>query len=422
MDVCLEYAYPRPRFLASTLIVVQAVLLSFTASNCIIFAKYTLFVFTTEPTEYQYKILAAGLLTVVTIIHGCFLKTGIFIQNMLGWVKIFLITAISLTGMWVILRQPLESRSHHDSPKNPFAWDALWEGSNWSWSLISTSLFKVLYSYAGLNNVNNVLSEVQDPIRTLKTVCPAALITASGLYFLANISYFLVIPLDEIKQSGELIAGLLFERLFGPHVGRVVLPLAVALSVAGNVMVVTFALARVNQEIARQGFLPWSHLLSSSRPFNTPLGGLIVHYIPSALVILLPPQGDANNFILDVEGYPQQIFMLAIAVGLLLIRKREPFRKAPFKAWRLAIWLRIIVCVALMAAPFFPPPGRKGDVRFFYAAYAVVGAGVLLTGVIYWYLWTVVLPRRGGYRLEEKSDIHEDGTVTKRLVRCHGLD
>jgi hypothetical protein len=34
--------------------------------------------------------------------------------------------------------------------------------------------------------------------------------------------------------------------------------------------------ARVNQEIARQGFLPYPHLLSSSRPFGAPMGGLIV--------------------------------------------------------------------------------------------------------------------------------------------------
>lgn len=247
----------------------QAVLLSFTASNCIIFAKYTLFVFTGEPTEFQHRVLAISLLTSITIVHGCFLKTGIFIQNMLGWVKIFLIAAMSLTGMWVILRRSLESESFPAGPgpgpgmKSPFAWDALWEGSNWSWSLIATSLFKVLYSYSGLNNVNNVLGEVQDPVRTLKTVCPAALITAGGLYFLANTAYFLVIPLDEIKESGELIAGLLFERLFGPHIGRMVFPLAVALSVAGNVMVVTFALVCI---LLFTSLASWiSHIHASNR-------------------------------------------------------------------------------------------------------------------------------------------------------------
>ncbi|KNG87202.1 putative methionine permease [Aspergillus nomiae NRRL 13137] len=422
--VYLEYAYPRPKFLASTLIAVHAVLLGFTASNSIIFAKYTLFAFNIEPTEYQHKALAVGLLTLITVMHGCFLKTGIWIQNILGWVKIGLIMAMSLTGIWVILLRPYEEslgESDRAVTNNPFAWDTLWEGSNWSWSLISTSIFKIFYSYAGLNNVNNVLNEVKDPIKTVKTVCPAGLLTAGGLYFLANISYFLVVPLDEIKNSGELVAGLLFERLFGAHVGRVLFPLAIAISAAGNVMVVTFALARVNQEIARQGFLPWSHLLSSSRPFNSPLGGLLVHYVPSVLVISLPPQGDVYNFILDVEGYPGQIFALAISVGLLIVRWREPSLHRPFKAWNWAVWLRIVVCLALLAAPFFPPPDRKGDVHFFYATYAIVGAGVVLFGVFYWYIWTVLLPRWGDYQLEEEKGVLEDGTGITKLVRSYRI-
>lgn len=243
----LEYTYPRPRFLASTLIAVQAVVLGFTASNCIVFAKYSLFALRVESTDLQQKALAVGLLTTVTIIHGCFLKTGIAVQNALGWLKLFLIGAMSLTGVWVLLLHffggPI-SVSPGAERNTAVSWQYLWEGSNWSWSLLSTSLFKVIYSYAGLNNVNNVLNEVKDPVGTLKSVCPTALLTAGGLYFLANLSYFLVVPLEEIKNSGELVAALLFQRLFGEHVGRTLLPLAIAVSAAGNVMVVTFALVR----------------------------------------------------------------------------------------------------------------------------------------------------------------------------------
>ncbi|PYH98118.1 methionine permease [Aspergillus ellipticus CBS 707.79] len=423
--VYLEYAYPRPRFLASTLIAVQAVVLGFTASNCIVFAKYTYFAFNVEPTESQHKILALGLMTAVTIMHGCFLRTGIWIQNVLGWVKIFLIGVISLTGIWVILLRPYGDRdalAPGVSSHSPvFAWDSLWQDSNWSWSLISTSLFKVIYSYAGLNNVNNVLNEVHNPIRTVKTVPPAALLTAGALYFLANTSYFLVVPLEDIKNSGELVAGLLFERLFGNQVGRTLFPLAIAVSAAGNVMVVTFALARINQEIARQGFLPWSRVLSSSKPFGAPLGGLIVHYIPSLLVITLPPQGDVYSFILDVEAYPSQVFGLAVTLGLLILRYREPDLPRPFKAWLPAVWLRIAVCLALLTAPFFPPADGKSDVHFFYATYAIVGVAVILLGVLYWYVWTVVLPRRGGYRLEEKEEVLDEGTKITKLVRSYNF-
>jgi amino acid transporter len=240
----LEYTYSRPRFLASTLIAVQAVLLGFTASNCIIFAKYTLFAFNLEPTDLQHKALAVGLLTTIIIIHGRFLKAGIAIQNALGWLKIFLIGAMSLTGIWVLLLQ-FFGNSHHVVPQETvttsLSWDYLWEGSNWSWALLSTAIFKVMYSYAGLSNINNVLNEVHNPVQTVKTVCPSALLTAGGLYFLANTSYLLVVPIDDIKNSGELVAALLFQRLFGDHIGRTLLPLAIAISAAGNVMVVTFA-------------------------------------------------------------------------------------------------------------------------------------------------------------------------------------
>ncbi|KAJ5561001.1 Amino acid/polyamine transporter I, partial [Penicillium sp. DV-2018c] len=331
---------------------------------------------------------------------------------------------MSLTGIWVVLLRSASSGNGDDISLSltgdSFSWDAMWAGSNWSFGLLSTALFKVYYSYAGLNNVNNVLNEVRDPIGIVKTVCPTALVTAGALYFLANLSYFLVIPLEDIKESGELVGALLFERLFGDNVGRVFFPLAIAVSAAGNVMVVTFALARVNQEIARQGFLPFQNLLSSSKPFGSPLGGLIVHYIPSALVIALPPQGDVYNFILDLEGYPGQMFALAVTVGLLVLRYREPHLPRPFKAWLPAVWLRVVVCLILLVTPFIPPSDWKGDVDFFYATYALVGIAIVLFGVLYWYVWTVLLPRWGGYRLEEEKEILDDGTSIIKLVRGYG--
>jgi hypothetical protein len=86
------------------------------------------------------------------------------------------------------------------------------------------------------------LNEVKNPIRTLKTVGPAALFTACVMYLLANVAYLAVVPLEDVKSSKELIAALFFERVFGVGFGNVFLPLAVALSAVGNVMVVTFSL------------------------------------------------------------------------------------------------------------------------------------------------------------------------------------
>lgn len=238
--VYLEFTYRKPKFLASTLVAVQAVLLGFTASNCIVFAQYTLFAFDIEGTDFVRKSLAIGLLTAITIIHGCFLRTGIWIQNLLGWIKVALVVFMIFAGTYVVI-WPRDDKNGVPTSNFP-THDNVWKDSDWSWGVLSTSLFKVFYSYAGLSNVNNVLNEVKNPVRTLKSVSITALITACILYVLINIAYFIVVPLDEIKGSGELIAALFFERTFGPQVGKKILPLAVALSGAGNVMVVTFAL------------------------------------------------------------------------------------------------------------------------------------------------------------------------------------
>lgn len=239
--VYLEFTYRHPRFLASTLVAVQAVVLGFTASNCIVFGRYTIFAFGLEPTEFTQKALAVGLLTLITIIHSWSVKTGIVIQDALGWVKIVLILFMIFSGLYVVIFQP-ENAIGTTPGIDVFAWDKLFKDSNWSLGIITTALFKVFYSYAGLSNLNNVLNEVKDPVRTLKSVSPTALLTTCILYTLINVAYFVVIPLDEIKASGELIAALFFEKMFGAGFGKTILPLAVATSAAGNVMVVTFAL------------------------------------------------------------------------------------------------------------------------------------------------------------------------------------
>ncbi|KAM7212543.1 Amino acid/polyamine transporter I [Rhypophila decipiens] len=415
--VYLEFTYRRPRFLASVLIAVHSVILGFTASNCIVFGEYTLFALGRNPTERrdEVRVLAVTLMVAITIIHGCFLRTGILIQNILGWIKLGLVGFMVLASGIVVMTGYRPSETSSVSPGLP-SWSSIWEGSVWNWGIISTALFKVFYSYAGLQNANNVVNEIVNPVRTLKTAATTALVASCVLYFLVNVAYFLIVPLDEIKHGGELVAALFFSRLFGPSGGGWFLSLAVAVSAAGNVMVVTFALARLNQEIARQGLLPFSSLLSSSKPFGAPLGGLIIHLVPSVIVICIPAR-NIYSFILEVEGYPGQMFSLATSLGLVWLRWERPDLKRPYKAFLPVVYFRMALSMALLVAPFVGRDGESGGEHLRRVAYALVGIGVLLFGVLYWAVWTVLMPRWGAYRLEEVADVLDDGTTITRLVK-----
>ncbi|RMD41904.1 hypothetical protein DV735_g3205, partial [Chaetothyriales sp. CBS 134920] len=401
--VYLEYTYRHPRFMASTLVAIHSVLMGFTAANCIVFAKYIVYAFDMEPTEKSTKFLAVALLTTLTVIHGCFYKAGIWIQNVLGWMKMVLIIFTILSGLFVVLWRPSTAAGLH-------TWNHLWDDSHWEWNTISVAFFKCLYSYAGLGNVNNVLNEVRNPIRTVKYVGPVALLTACLMYMLINVAYLSVVPLDEIHKSRELIAALFFRRL---GFGKSFLPIAIALSAAGNVMVVMFSSARIKQEIARSGFLPWANLLASNKPFNAPLGALIIHYIPSFLVIVLPPAATVYSFIAEVEGYAGEWFAVAIGAGIFILRYKKPDLPRPFRAWLPAVAFRLLLCSALILSPLFPPKHKSGNI--FYATYALVGIAVLLIAIAYWYIWTILVPRIRGYRLEEETDTLSDGTTIKAI-------
>lgn len=74
-------------------------------------------------------------------------------------------------------------------------------------------------------------------------------------------------------------------------------------------------MSRVNQELAKEGIpLPFGNKFWASNwpTGKSPLPGLIVHLIPSIIVIIAPPPSVVYPFILDVEGYPQQIINLLI--------------------------------------------------------------------------------------------------------------
>lgn len=137
-----------------------------------------------------------------------------------------------------------------------------------------------------------------------------------------------------------------------------------------------------------------------------------MHYIPSFLVITIPPSETVYSFILDVEGYPAQFFVLATSIGLIWLRFKRPELHRPYKAWYLAVAFRTLLSLALLAAPFLPM-AEKSE---FQGLYALVGSGVLVFGIIYWYVWTILIPKWKGYVIEEEEETLKDGTTITRLV------
>jgi amino acid transporter len=177
-------------------------------------------------------------------------------------------------------------------------------------------------------------------------------------------------------------------------------------------MTVTFAQARVNQELAKEGVIPLPRFWASSWPFGSPSAGLLLHFIPSFIVIVAIPFGDAYNFILDLEGYPGSVINFLVVLGLFYLRWTQPNLARPFRCWWPIAAFFMVGQAFQLVAPFLRPPGGVGDTPPLpYWLYAVVGIVILVASVVYWFLWWVAAPAIGKYRLEPRHEQLKDGTA-----------
>ncbi|KAI9570762.1 amino acid transporter [Boletus coccyginus] len=411
--VYLEAIYQRPKYLATVVFAANAILLGFTANGCIVFASNILVSAGKVATTWSERGIALGVIIFVTLLHGLTPRTGVYFMNLLTIFKIAILVFIVITG-WVVL----SGETHIANPKANFS--NAFAGSSNSGGDYATATFKVLNAYAGWSNVNYVLNNVRNPVRTLKIAGPLGLGICAALYLFANIAYFSAATKAEIESSGVTVAALFFKNVFGTAAERA-LSVFVALSALGNVITITFAASRVNQELAKEGIpLPFGNRFWASNwpTGKSPLPGLIIHLIPSVIVILGPPMNVAYPFILDVEGYPTQIINLFIIIGLFWMRRKRPDIPRPFKVWWPLAMFYLVTAAFLIVAPFLTPANGVGDTPPLpYYLYCLVGIGVMFVGVGYWACWRILLPKVFRYELIPRKEKLEDGTVVTLFSR-----
>ncbi|PSS37483.1 hypothetical protein PHLCEN_2v690 [Hermanssonia centrifuga] len=224
--VYLEAVYRKPKYLATTLFAANAIILGFSASNCIVFASNILVSADQDAGRWATRGIAIAVIIFVTIVHGLTPRLGILIMNGLTFFKIVILVFIVITG-WVVLAGHTSIKDPHANFRNAFA------NSSNSSNDYATATFKVLFAYSGWSNINYVMNNVKNPVRTLKIAGPLGLGICATLYVLANVAYFAAATKEEIAKSGVTVASLFLGKVFG--------------SEAQNALTVFIALRRVFQ-------------------------------------------------------------------------------------------------------------------------------------------------------------------------------
>ncbi|KAA8910684.1 high-affinity methionine permease [Sphaerosporella brunnea] len=404
----LERAYQRPKYLATCIFLSQMVLLGFSSGNSLAFGQYVLFASGSEaPDGWKARGIAIACITFACLLHSTLPRWGMRLFNILGVFKVGILAFIVFSGFAALgghLKIPKP-----DTLQHAFRW-YIFEGTGGAYNY-ATALLRIVYSYKGWENANYVLGEVRHPRRTLAIAAPLAIGGTMALYVLANVAYFAAIPAEEMQNSGVIVAGIFFKNVFGASAGVRALPAFVALSNLGNVLAVSFAHSRVNQEFAKEGILPFPKFWASNKPFNAPAASLFLHWLVSVIFLVAPPAGDAYGFIVDLYTYPGAWINTFVALGLLYLQF-SPRQKwtSPFHSYVPFTVIFLLSNVFLVIVPFIPP--SRNTSSYPHYVFPLVGVGVLLLGVAYWLVWAKLWPKLGGYRVVAERvvlDANEDG-------------
>ncbi|KAF2029470.1 high-affinity methionine permease-like protein [Setomelanomma holmii] len=398
----LERVYRHPKYVATCVLAAQMLLLGFSSGNSLAFGRYVLLASGSEaPEGWAARGIAIACVTFSVVLHSTAPKWGIRLFNVLGIFKVFILLFIVFSG-FAALAGHLKVEQPHNFD-NAFALEIRDGYSGGGAYGYCQALLRIIYSYKGWENANYVLGEIRNPKKTLAWSAPLAIGGTTILYVLANVAYFAAIPKSDLAKSES-------------SAGARSLPAFVALSNLGNFLAVSFAHARLNQEFAKEGLLPWSRFWASKKPFDAPAPALFLHWLITVIVLVAPPAGPAYNFITDLYTYPGAWINGFVTAGLIHLHfsKKERW-ESPWHTYLPISVVYLATNIFLAIVSFIPPDGDRNAEGYPWIVFPVVGVGVgvLLLGVLYWFCWTKVWPKFGGYKIV--SERYEDAEGNEHI-------
>lgn len=412
----LEQTYTKPKLMMSVTFAAYTVLTGFTMSNAIVFGKYFLSAIGYQSISEQSnvsKYISIAVVAVGVMIHGFSMKTGVRIQNFLGGLKFVLIAIMCALGIYSVF---FYTPAIEEGPVIPLY--AFQDEAAATTSSLATAFINAFFCFTGWDSVHAVASEIKNPARTLKIAGPASLLVCFVCYSMMNLAYLKVLTYEEIKQAGPLVGSMLFAKLFGPHLGSKLLSSSVALSTASNILVVLYGVSRMNQEVFREGYLPFSIPLASNKPWNSPLPALLVCGTLSIVWLsVLPAEGASFDYLVSMEGYGNQFFLLLVAVGIFIYRKKRKGEVPDTKAPSVGVVALILVSIYLLAAPFLG--NQASNSISILPPYQITALSFIAICLLFWFIKFFLMPRMLGYVYKQRIITLKDGLVVTEWVKCY---
>ncbi|KAJ1910297.1 hypothetical protein IWQ60_010723 [Tieghemiomyces parasiticus] len=325
-------------------------------------------------------LLAMACLVIITAINAVSVKWSLRALDLLTWIKVFVLGLVSITGLIILTGLTNVPRSD--------LWARGFAGTTPKLHRHSSAIFSAFWAFDGWHNLNFCLGELKNPARNLPICAVGGIAVTTVLYVFTNVALFTVLTLDDVLAGQEVLTGTWGTIVFGPFFGRVIIPLAVAVSCAGSISAMVFGVSRIIVAAGNKGYLPYGRFWARIQPrTGTPVNALLLNLVLVSLYILGPPPGEAFRFLVDFVGYPSRLFYGFTVFGFILLRRLEPDLPRPFSVWLPLPWIFIVVTIFLAIFPFVPPSDghiiEPNGLPYFFAP--LLGALYVWLGTPFWY-------------------------------------
>ena len=279
----------------------------------------------------------------------------------IGKISILLWIGVIGTMVWIIFG----GLTHFDSKLAftypPGAW-------NWSWIFfagLGAGMVQTIYAYLGYYNICNLGGEIRDPERNIPRGIFLSIAGIAILYLAMQTSILGVIPWQEAAHS-KFVVSEFMRRIYGSRAaqGATIMILWVAFA---SMFSTLLGYSRVPYAAARDGnFFRIFARVHPSKEF--PYVSLLFLGGAAFAFSLLFRLGDVIKAILAMRLLVQ---FVGQATGLILLRRRWPPERLPFKMWLYP--LPVVVTIFGWLALFLST-GRK----FALGGLLVISAGVIV--------------------------------------------
>lgn len=310
------------------------------------------------------QILAISSIAFLTRINSRGVKNGKMIQRIFTSTKIIALLALIILGITYGLNSDVFSQNFVD-PFPAFSTKVV-DGITTTEpitgypfiAIMGVAMIGALFSSDAWNNVTFIASEVKEPQRNIPLGLFIGVSLVTILYILANLAYFMLLPVKGIPTGTVMEQGVMFAQndrvgtaalyvVFG-NISKYLMAALIMISTFGCNNGLVLAGSRLFQSMAANGL--FFEKVKELNKYGVPQRSMIYQGIWGSLLCLSGSYSD----LLDYCTFASLLFYMVTITGIFVLRRKEPDTPRPYKAFgypiipALYILLAGFICVNLL--------------------------------------------------------------------------